>query len=47
MSEKAHDRLTSRKMRVRSYNYDLTLLGKYWGWYDARFYHHTGPVSLW
>ncbi|KAK9822746.1 hypothetical protein WJX74_003394 [Apatococcus lobatus] len=47
MSQKAHDRLTSRKTGVHSYNYDLNLLGKYWGWYEGRFYHHTGIVSLW
>jgi aspartate aminotransferase-like enzyme len=25
---------------------DLTLIGDYWGWYDKRFYHHTGMVSM-
>jgi hypothetical protein len=28
--------------------FDAIPLGKYWGWEgEARFYHHTGPSSIW
>merc|ERR1719405_268425 len=35
----------SRASPIGTYNLDLTLVGDYWGWYDKRFYHHTGLVS--
>lgn len=33
-------------LQVLSYQNDLTLIGDYWGWYDKRFYHHTGMISM-
>jgi len=45
MSEKAMDKLQSRKSTVATYNCDMKLIGDYWGWYGGRSYHHTGPIS--
>lgn len=46
-SDRAMDKLHSRKTKVRSYYFDMNLVGDYWGWFDKRFYHHTGLVSTW
>jgi aspartate aminotransferase-like enzyme len=43
---RAFEKLSQRKTKVASYMNDLTLIGDYWGWYDKRFYHHTGMVSM-
>lgn len=40
------EKLANRKTKVASYQNDLTLIGDYWGWYNKRFYHHTGMVSM-
>ncbi|KAK9807220.1 hypothetical protein WJX73_010527 [Symbiochloris irregularis] len=45
--ERAFEKLQSRKSKVASYYFDLNLVGDYWGWYDKRFYHHTGMTSTW
>jgi alanine-glyoxylate transaminase/serine-glyoxylate transaminase/serine-pyruvate transaminase len=47
LSDKAFKKVTSRKTKVASYYLDATLFGDYWGWFDKRFYHHTGAVSTW
>ncbi len=47
LSERAFQKLSNRKTKVASYYLDATLFGDYWGWYDKRFYHHTGAVSTW
>ena len=47
LSEKAFQKVTNRKTKVASYYLDATLFGDYWGWFDKRFYHHTGAVSTW
>ena len=47
LSERAFQKLTNRKTKVASYYLDATLFGDYWGWFDKRFYHHTGAVSTW
>jgi aspartate aminotransferase-like enzyme len=46
LGERAMEKLSNRKTKVASYMNDLTLIGDYWGWYDKRFYHHTGMVSM-
>lgn len=46
LNERAFEKLQNRKSKVASYQNDLTLIGDYWGWYDKRFYHHTGMVSM-
>lgn len=46
LGERAFEKLSNRKTPVASYMNDLTLIGDYWGWYDKRFYHHTGMVSM-
>ena len=46
LGPRAFEKLQSRKSKVASYQNDLTLIGDYWGWYDKRFYHHTGMVSM-
>jgi alanine-glyoxylate transaminase / serine-glyoxylate transaminase / serine-pyruvate transaminase len=46
LGERAFEKLMNRKTKVASYQNDLTLVGDYWGWYDKRFYHHTGMVSM-
>lgn len=47
LGERGFIKLLNRKSKVASYNFDLTLIGDYWGWFDKRFYHHTGMVSTW
>ena len=47
LSERAFEKLKNRKTKVASYYLDATLFGDYWGWFDKRFYHHTGAVSTW
>ena len=44
VSSKAMDVLRSRKTKVQSFYFDLSLLEKYWG--KERVYHHTAPVSM-
>ena len=44
--ERAFEKLSNRKTKVASYMNDLTLIGDYWGWYNSRFYHHTGMISM-
>ena len=46
LGDRAIEKLMNRKTKVASYQNDLTLIGDYWGWYDKRFYHHTGMVSM-
>ncbi|KAK9843347.1 hypothetical protein WJX74_010741 [Apatococcus lobatus] len=46
-SERAFQKLRNRKTPVASYYFDLNLVGDYWGWFNKRFYHHTGMVSNW
>lgn len=46
-NERALAKLKSRKTKVRSYNWDLNLVGDYWGWFGSRSYHHTGMISMW
>eukprot|EP00889_Picochlorum_renovo_P004271 jgi/Picre1/31301/NNA_006654.t1 len=47
LSQRALDKIKSRKTKVRSYYLDMNLVGDYWGWYGSRSYHHTGMVSMW
>ncbi len=42
VSERALERLRSRKSRVQSWYLDLSLIASYWG--GERAYHHTAPV---
>ena len=44
LSEKAIERLASRKTPVQSWYLDLSMIREYWG--SDRRYHHTAPVSL-
>jgi len=46
-SQRAMDKLKSRKTKVASYYLDMNLVGSYWGWFgkDKRMYHHTALVS--
>ena len=46
LNERAFEKLSNRKTKPATYQNDLTLIGDYWGWYDKRFYHHTGMVSM-
>ncbi len=41
---RAIEKVMSRKTKVRSWYFDLTLLMKYWG--GERTYHHTAPINL-
>lgn len=43
-SERALQRIKSRRTRVQDFYLDITLLEKYWG--SERIYHHTAPVSM-
>lgn len=43
-SERALERIRSRKSKVQSWYLDVTLVEKYWG--DDRTYHHTAPISM-
>ncbi|KAF6263065.1 pyridoxal phosphate-dependent transferase [Scenedesmus sp. NREL 46B-D3] len=45
LSERALEKLRSRKTKPQTYNLDMNLIGDYWGWFGSRSYHHTGPVS--
>eukprot|EP00878_Enallax_costatus_P009509 GHUV01009937.1.p1 GENE.GHUV01009937.1~~GHUV01009937.1.p1 ORF type:complete len:239 (+),score=43.89 GHUV01009937.1:264-980(+) len=46
MSQRAVDKLKSRKTKPATYNLDLNLIADYWGWFKPqRSYHHTGVVS--
>ncbi|KAI6243006.1 Alanine--glyoxylate aminotransferase [Aphelenchoides fujianensis] len=46
-SDRAVEKLKSRKTQVPSFYFDALELGNYWGCFDEpRRYHHTGPVSL-
>jgi len=47
MSERAMKKLKGRKTTVATYMLDMNLVGDYWGWYGKRWYHHTGPISMW
>jgi len=46
-SERAIDKIKSRKTRVHSFYFDALLLGNYWGCIEGepRRYHHTAPIS--
>lgn len=46
LNDRAFEKLSNRKTKPATYQNDLTLIGDYWGWYDKRFYHHTGMVSM-
>jgi alanine-glyoxylate transaminase/serine-glyoxylate transaminase/serine-pyruvate transaminase len=43
-SDKALEKLNSRKTKVPNWYLDLTLIAKYWG--TDRVYHHTAPVNM-
>ena len=43
-SQRAVDRLKSRKTKVQSWYLDLTTIMSYWG--GDRAYHHTAPISM-
>lgn len=47
LSERALNKIQSRKTPPATYNLDLNLVGDYWGWFGKRSYHHTGMVSTW
>ncbi|KAL4438458.1 hypothetical protein ABPG77_000106 [Micractinium sp. CCAP 211/92] len=49
LGPRAVAKLRGRKTKVVSYNWDLNLVGNYWGWDGPapRTYHHTGMVSMW
>lgn len=47
MSERAMKKMKGRKSKVATYMLDMNLVGDYWGWYGKRWYHHTGPISMW
>jgi len=44
VSSKAMDVLHSRKTKVQSWYFDLSLYEKYWS--EERVYHHTTPASM-
>lgn len=46
LGDRAIEKVMTRKSKVSTYMNDLQLIGDYWGWYDSRFYHHTGMVSM-
>jgi alanine-glyoxylate transaminase/serine-glyoxylate transaminase/serine-pyruvate transaminase len=43
-SERAIERIRSRKSKVQSWYLDMTMVEKYWG--GERAYHHTAPISM-
>jgi alanine-glyoxylate transaminase/serine-glyoxylate transaminase/serine-pyruvate transaminase len=43
-SERALERIRSRRSKVQSWYLDITLVERYWG--DDRTYHHTAPISM-
>ena len=47
LGERGLKKLLNRKTKVASYNFDLNLIGDYWGWFGKRSYHHTGMISTW
>ena len=44
-SERAADRIRSRKSKVQSWFLDLNLVMSYWGGDGKRAYHHTAPIN--
>jgi hypothetical protein len=44
-SERALEVMQKRKTPPATYNLDMNLIGDYWGWFNKRSYHHTGPIS--
>jgi alanine-glyoxylate transaminase/serine-glyoxylate transaminase/serine-pyruvate transaminase len=44
-STKALDTVSSRKTKVQSFYFDISLIRKYWEG-EKRAYHHTGPISM-
>eukprot|EP00201_Polytomella_parva_P022457 CAMPEP_0175040986 /NCGR_PEP_ID=MMETSP0052_2-20121109/1630_1 /TAXON_ID=51329 ORGANISM="Polytomella parva, Strain SAG 63-3" /NCGR_SAMPLE_ID=MMETSP0052_2 /ASSEMBLY_ACC=CAM_ASM_000194 /LENGTH=401 /DNA_ID=CAMNT_0016303383 /DNA_START=57 /DNA_END=1262 /DNA_ORIENTATION=- len=45
LSERAFQKVQNRKVPPQTYALDINLIGDYWGWFNKRFYHHTGPIS--
>lgn len=43
-SERALERIRSRRSKVQSWYLDITMVERYWG--DDRTYHHTAPISM-
>ena len=43
-SERALDRIRSRRSKVQSWYLDITMVERYWS--DDRTYHHTAPISM-
>ncbi|HKV42661.1 MAG TPA: alanine--glyoxylate aminotransferase family protein [Blastocatellia bacterium] len=43
-SERAMERIRSRRSKVQSWYLDVTTIEKYWG--TDRVYHHTAPISM-
>lgn len=43
-SERAMEAVKNRKIKCRSWYFDLSLISTYWG--GDRAYHHTGPISM-
>jgi alanine-glyoxylate transaminase/serine-glyoxylate transaminase/serine-pyruvate transaminase len=43
-SERAVERIRSRRSKVQSWYLDVTMVEKYWG--NERTYHHTAPISM-
>ncbi len=44
VSKRAREHIVSRRTKVQSWYFDLSLLSTYWG--AERVYHHTAPVSM-
>ena len=44
LSNRAVEKLQSRKSKVQSWYLDLNMVRQYWG--SERFYHHTAPVNM-
>ena len=40
----AMEKINSRKKKVKSWYFDMTLISKYWG--SERTYHHTAPINM-
>ena len=43
-SQRAVEKLQSRKSKVQSWYLDLNMVRQYWG--SERFYHHTAPINM-
>ncbi|CAN5773617.1 alanine--glyoxylate aminotransferase family protein [soil metagenome] len=43
-SERAVEKIRSRKHKIQSWYLDMTMVAKYWG--TERTYHHTAPISM-